>query len=254
MRREACSVKSFAPCLCGELKKLAVRKKYLILTIVMAAVSAALTMLLMLAKEALSRESLSVTVNISMTLLPIFASAAVPLIGIMAVCDLFASEYHSTAIKAQLLRPVTRFKIYTAKLTAAWLMCALVMLAEFVVTALCSVFAGGGSGLWYAFGAYILDILPEIILILMAALINQCTKSPTSAMFLSIIIYLAAKLSGYVSASGGSMLFTSYMEWHRLWLGTALPMRDLLTKCALLFGYGLTFFSGGYLLFLKKEF
>ena len=54
--------------------------------------------------------------------------------------------------------------------------------------------------------------------------------------------------------AGSNLLFTSYTEWHRIWLGATLPFGALVAKSALMLGYGITFFSGGYLLFLKKEF
>ena len=49
----------------------------------------------------------------------------------------------------------------------------------FIVAAICSAFGGGADGLLYAFGAYMIDLIPIFILILMAAFINQLTKSPT---------------------------------------------------------------------------
>lgn len=244
----------FKSCFCGEFKKLAARKKYIVLSII-AAVLCVVTMLVLgLANKLLTASEVSFAVNLPMTVLPMFVSAVIPLVAMMAVCDLFSSEYHNLSIKAQLMRPVTRFAVFIAKISAALALSAIVLAAMFVVAAICSVLGGGTDGLLYAFGAYMLDLIPIFILILMAAFINQLTKSPTSAMFLCIVIYIAARMSGYFSTSVGNLLFTSYTEWHRLWLGATLPIGALVAKSALMLGYGMTFFSGGYLLFLKKEF
>ena len=43
------------------------------------------------------------------------------------------------------------------------------------------------------------------------------------------------------------------MKWHSLWLGHMLPLGASAAKTALLAGYGLVFFSGGYYLFLRRE-
>lgn len=244
----------FKACFCGEFKKLAARKKYIVLSVI-AAVLCVVTMLILgLANKLLTASEVSFTVNLPMMVLPMFVSAVIPLVAMMAVCDLFSSEYHSLSIKAQLMRPVTRFAVFIAKISAALVLSAAVLFAMFAVAAICSVAGGGTDGLLYAFGAYALDLIPILVLILMAAFINQLTNSPTSAMFLCIVIYIAAKASGYFSAAGSNLLFTSYTEWHRLWLGATLPLGALISKSALMLGYGITFFSGGYLLFLKKEF
>ena len=244
----------FKACFLGEFKKLAVRKKYIVISIISALICVLMTVGVSLAQRAVFASEYSFSVNVPMTVLPLFVSAVIPLIAMMAVCDLFSSEYHSLSIKAQLMRPVTRFAVYIAKILAPFVLSAAVLIGMFIVAAVCSVFGGGSDGLLYAFGAYMIDLIPILILILMLAFINQLTKSPTSAMFLCIVIYVAAKASGFFSAAGSNLLFTSYTEWHRLWLGATLPLGALVAKSALILGYGITFFSGGYLLFLKKEF
>lgn len=244
----------FKACFLGEFKKLAVRKKYIVLSIIAAALCVVTMLTLGLVNKLLGSSDVSFAVDMPMMVLPMYVSVFVPLVAMMAVCDLFSAEYHSLSIKAQLIRPVTRFAVFVAKITAPLLLSAIVLIAMFIVAAICSIFGGGADGLLYAFGAYALDLIPVFILILMAAFINQLTKSPTSAMFLCIVIYVLAKASGYFSAVGSNLLFTSYTEWHRLWLGATLPIGALAAKAALMLGYGMTFFSGGYLLFLKKEF
>lgn len=244
----------FKACFLGELKKLAVRKKYIVLSVIAAVICVATMLALGLANRLVGTSNISFTVNMPMMVLPMFVSVFVPLVAMMAVCDLFSTEYHSLSIRAQLMRPVTRFAVYIAKILAPLVLSAIVLAAMFIVAAICSAFGGGADGLLYAFGAYMIDLIPIFILILMAAFINQLTKSPTSAMFLCIVIYVAAKASGFFSAAGSNLLFTSYTEWHRIWLGATLPLGALVAKSALMLGYGITFFSGGYLLFLKKEF
>lgn len=248
-------MRSYTACYMGEIKKLSLRKKYTVITIISVLVCIAVALVYSLIDKAASGENLSLSINMPMMVMSFFTQLVMPLIVFMAVCDLFASEYRDLSIKAQLMRPVTRFKIYTAKLCAVFTLCAIVFMSIFVVSAIANlVFAGGGNGLWYSFGAYVLNLIPMCVIILMAAFINQFTKGSTSAMFLCIIVYILMKVVGILAPMLDSLLFTGYLEWHRLFLGTVLPADALIAKCVLLFGYGLTFFSGGYFLFIKREF
>ena len=196
----------FKACFLGEFKKLAVRKKYIVLSVIAAVICVATMLALGLANRLVGTSDISFTVNMPMMVLPMFVSVFVPLVAMMAVCDLFSTEYHSLSIRAQLMRPVTRFAVYIAKILAPLVLSAIVLAAMFIVAAICSAFGGGADGLLYAFGAYMIDLIPIFILILMAAFINQLTKSPTSAMFLCIVIYVAAKASGFFSAAGSNLV------------------------------------------------
>ena len=224
--------------------------------IVGAAICILFTLVSMLLGKLLTGGTLDSAVkNFPLTILPIFAQVIIPLIGAMAVCDLFASEYHDMSIKALLIRPITRFKIYTAKVCASFTMCVIMFAAAFAVSILCNIISVGKTdGAGYAFFAYLIDLVPVLIIILMSALINQCTKSSTSSMFLCIIVYVVLKAGGIFKPVLDSLLFTGYMQWHRLWLGIPLPPSMLIAKCILLLGYGVTFFCGGYCMFLKREF
>lgn len=247
-------MKSLCACFSAELKKLAVRKKYTVLSIIFTLVALGVTGILSIVNNAISGSGGEISVNMQMLFLPILVSVILPLIAMMSVCDLFAGEYHNSSIKAQLMRPVTRFKIYISKLVASFVLCGIVAVVMYGVLAICGYIYGDASGVGYAAAAYALDMIPVFVLILMSALINQVAKSPVSAMFLCLIIYIGAKVLGYFSIGVSGLLFTSYMEWHRLWLGVTLPFEALLSKVSLILGYGITFFSGGYLLFIKNEF
>ena len=150
------------------------------------------------------------------------------------------------------MRPVTRFKIYTAKLCAVFCICAAIFLSVFAVSAICDIVLGAGA-VGFAFGAYLINLVVLIPVILMSAVINQITKGSTSAMFLCIIAYILMRIAGIMFPLLDSLMFTGYLSWHKLWLPEMLPFSAIASKCALLFGYSLTFFSGGYFLFLKRE-
>ncbi len=246
---------SFNACFLGEIKKLSLGKKYLVLTIISAVFCIFVSLIASLAGKISNTEAASLLPAIPSTVLPFFMQFVLPLVASMAACDLFASEFRDRSIKSVLIRPVSRTKVYTAKLLAVFAICALMLLFIFAVSALCELllFASAG-GLWHALLSYLLDLIPLLVLVLMMSAINQFTKSSTSAMFLCIIIYILAKAAGIFAPILDSLLPTGYLQWHKLWLGSILPFGALFSKCLLLLGYGITFFSCGYYIFLKREY
>ena len=190
----------------------------------------------------------------SMSMITLFINFLIPLISMMAVCDLFSTEFQDQTIKAVLLRPISRFKIYLAKITAVTLMALLYIAILFASSVLLDAAINKETkGVLYSAGAYLIDTVPIIIVILMAAFINQLTKGSTMAMFLCIIIYILLYIVGIFVPSLSGLLFTGYMKWHTIWLGHILPFGAILSKTALLVGYALIFFSGGYWLFMRHE-
>ena len=61
-------------------------------------------------------------------------------------------------------------------------------------------------------------------------------------------------LLGIICPSISSMIFTSYTNWYKLFIGAQMPIKSILVILGLLLGYSLVFFSGAYALFEKKEY
>lgn len=247
-------MKKFTACFINEFQKLTHRKKYLVFLLI----GIGICILNILSKMLVARISSGMvnltTANSSMSTFTLFIEYYIPLVTMMAVCDLFSTEYQDLTIKATLTRPITRFKIYLGKVCAVTALAVIYLAVIFVAAnALELMINRRLSRLGYALGAYLMDIIPLFLVILLSALINQLGKGGTLAMFLCIVIYLALKIAGIFIPNLSGLLFTGYMQWHKLWLGHMLPPRAMISKVALLVGYGLIFFSGGYYLFLKRE-
>lgn len=175
----------------NESLKLIHRKKYLVFLII----GIAMSLFNVLGKTLVSKVS-SGALNLSgssasMAMITLFVDFLIPLVVMMAVCDLFATEFQELTIKASLLRPVSRFKLYSAKITAVTLLALVYLVVLFVSSTLLDVLITGRTGnLLYSFGAYLLDIVPLFVVILMATFLNQLGKGSTLAMFLCIIVYM----------------------------------------------------------------
>ena len=239
----------------NEFYKLVSRKKYIVLLILFLAVC-----LLRLGGSALiekiSMGVVQIRTNMMLEMLPFLAEIMTPLVVFMAATDLFGSEMQEDTMKAVLMRPITRLKVMTSKILAAFLIGCLYYLAVFVICAILQAVTGNAllPVLFTSLGAYLIDLIPMLGLVLMGVLVNMLTASPTLSMLLSIGIYAFFKYANYFLAPLGQMIFTAYLQWHRIWIGATLPFSAMISKVGLLFGTMLIFFTISYILFDKKEF
>ncbi len=240
----------------NELYKLAVKKKYIVF-LVLAVLICFFKVGVSWAVDAISKGELMIrSSNIAMTMLPFFAELYIPLIAFMAVTDLFCTEFHDNTIKSVLMRPISRWKIIVTKLMAAVTVCAVYYIVVFVFcTVLEFIFGTPSAGrIGAALASYMLDLVPLAVLAIMTVLINMVTKSTTLAMFLSIIVYAFSK-AVYIFGGGiGGTLFTSYMQWHKVWIGITLPVASLIMKTGILAGWATIMYTASYILFERKEF
>lgn len=200
----------------------------------------------------------SVQSNLVMEILPFFAEILVPLVVLMAVTDLFAAQMQDSTMKAVLLRPVSRFKILTSKVFAAFTVGVIYFIVLFIACVIIGIIFGGSGrmaeNLMQSMAAYAVDLIPMFILALMAVVINLLCDSATLSMFLSIAVYAVMKYCDYFVPGTNGILFTSYMQWHKLWIGAALPFGAMISKIGVLLGSGVIFYTAGYYLFDNKKF
>lgn len=242
--------------LSNELFKLRKRKKYLVFLILGSAicVASALRVLIVnyVTDGGVSRQAILgglMSSNLTFILL-----LFLPLMAIMATCDLFVGEQADHTIRFSLMRPVGKGKIFFSKAAAAFLLCAFDLAVMYVVTTLTQVcLGGGGEGILTSLGASLLDLIPLAVLVLFFALINQLVKGSSLTVLLCVVCYIGLLILGTYMPAVGGLVFTGYLRWHNLWIGITLPLLSLLPRIGLLAGYGLVFGCCGYLLFDRKE-
>lgn len=242
----------------NELYKLLVKKKYFIfLAIGMLICSGKVFVNWLISLVSKGEVVLNVS-NLAMSNFGFICEVLVPLVVFMAVTDLFSTEMHDLTIKAILMRPISRTKIMISKALAVFTLVIIYFATTFVVSMILELIFGNPARMSTYIGqsalAYIIDLIPMAVLILMAILINMINQSTTLSMFLCVIVYACMKYFNYFVTSIGNMLFTSYMQWHKIWIGYTLPFGALMSKIGLIVGTGIIFFTVSYLLFDKKEF
>lgn len=240
----------------NELFKLRKRKKYAVFLLLGCLICVASALKLVIANYitdgGMSAEA--VLGGLTSSNLPFFLLIFLPLMAIMASCDLFVGEQADHTIRFSLMRPVGKGKLFFSKAAAVFILCAFDLAVMYLVTTLTQVILGGGTqGIATSFLACLLDLIPLAVLVLFFSLVNQLVKGSSLTVLLCVVLYVGfIALGTYMPAIGG-LLFTGYLRWHNLWIGVTLPILSMLPRIGLLAGYGLVFGCGGYLLFDRKE-
>lgn len=105
-------------CYKNEIAKLFSYKKYTVFIIVEAVICALAVLLKSLLSSMTDGVFTLSSTNVSMILMSLILELFLPIVVMMAACDLFSTEYQNETIKATLIRPVSRFKVYISKILA----------------------------------------------------------------------------------------------------------------------------------------
>lgn len=246
----------FLASLKNELEKLVCRKKYIVF-LILDAICCLLIAVGQIVAEVVADGQFDTSTlfnDILISGMTPYLMVFIPLMALLAAADLFSGELHDLSIRMILLRPVDRWKIYCAKIIAIFGLCVAFAFSHLVFLFLVKlIFGHTASGFGYAVGAYLLDIVPMAVLVLFFAFLHQLVKSSGSAVALSVVCYIALVAIGkYVSFAGG-LVFTEYLSWHSIWLGTIPPLTVILPKLGILLGTATIFYCAGYYLFERKE-
>jgi ABC-2 type transport system permease protein len=161
-------------------------------------------------------------------------------------------------MRITLTRPVSRFKLFAAKVSAIGIFI-LANLGLLLVLSLIVglIFSGDSMSLKSVLQvilAYGVSFFPLFVLALGVVLLANIFKSGTSVFFVTILAFILFKGAGVFFSQYSGVLLTSYFDWYNLWLAASLPLMKILREFLMLLGYGLLFFTGAYYLFDKKEF
>jgi len=192
-----------------------------------------------------------------MGVLPFFLQVLLPLLIFMGVTDLITTEGAEHTMKAMICRPVERWKLYAAKLTAVMTYVTLYLACVFTVSAVLHQILGRGlamDALGRALASYALTIPTLAVLAAFAAFIALFGRSGSLVMFLLVVIYLLMSVLPVFFPILSELLFTSFLGWHRLWIGVTPAASRMMHMLIIVAGYGVVFFMAGSLVFDRKEY
>lgn len=180
------------------------------------------------------------------TLLPLFTAF---------VCiDMVSGEFSDQTIKTTLTTPASRLCVYSAKVLAAGTFILASLLFIMVLSILASFFVGNiSASIFRVLTAYIVSALPLFVFALLVMLIGNITRGTTSTFMLSILVFLVFLGLGMAFPNFKSFLFTSAIDWYRLFLGSYINYGKAARVFFILAGYAIVLFSSGYILFEKRD-
>lgn len=189
--------------------------------------------------------------------LTVFVNSVLPLFTALVAIDIFTGEFSHNTMKIAFLRPVSRFKLYSAKISAI----AFFVVVNLMIVMLLSTITGfifnptplTIMGILRIILSYVVTLLPVMVLALVIVFFSNVFKSGTAVFFLSIILFLVFKALELVYSQYNSLFITTMLDWFKLWNMDTLPMLKLLREFLIMAGCAIMFFTAGFYLFDKKD-
>ncbi len=247
----------FQAALLNELEKLSKKKKALLALILSLAVIVIGQLLVVGVRSGFGIRGAG-SVEFPILVLSVVINTILPLFTALVAIDCFSGEFSNNIMRVTLTRPVSRFKIFSAKVCAI----ALFILANLILLLVFSSLAGflfnANSASLASFLktiiTYLVSLFPLLVLALGIVLLANIFKSGTSVFFVSILVFIVFKGTGILFPQFSSLLLTSHLDWYHLWLSDSFPLAKIARGFFLLLGYAIIFFTAGYYLFDNKEF
>ena len=189
--------------------------------------------------------------------LSVFVNTVLPLFTALVSIDIFAGEFSHNTMKIALLKPVTRFKLFTAKVCAVAFFVLANLLLVMILSTLTGLIFNSSSATVVGFLriiiSYLVTMIPVMVLAMMIILLSNILRSSAAIFFLVIVLFLLSKALGFIFPQYSSLLITTMLDWYNLWNVAAIPVAKILRQLLIMLGYGIMFFTAGYYLFDKKE-
>ncbi|MHB8074167.1 ABC transporter permease [Desulfosporosinus fructosivorans] len=198
------------------------------------------------------------SVEFPMLVLSVVVNTILPLFTALVAIDSFSGEFAQNSMRITLTRPVSRFKIFSAKITAIVLFILAILLLLLIFSILAGFIFNTNSAsldsLARTVFAYIVSLLPMVVLALGIVLLANVFKSGISVFFVSILIFIVLKVLGVVFSQYSSLFMTTQLDWYNLFLVNSFPLGKIVRQFLIMIGSGIMLFTAGFYLFDKKEF
>jgi ABC-2 type transport system permease protein len=229
------------------------------ITVIFMLVSAILPILIALSFQAIQPVVglVAVSQSFPIQMLEWYTLLWIPLFLFLAIADLFPQEVSSRTLKLTLLRPITRFRAFTAKMLALGFSIAVILVLLAIVSLVCNAFfgtTGMGTIDWFGYAkAYFAGFLSMWALASLFVLAAQFFQSSSGFLVFSIVLYAAAKTTPFFVKGFSAFSLTSYTDWYTVWLSHSVSTGKLVNSSLFVISAMVLFFSLGYLLFDRKE-
>ncbi|MZQ82689.1 ABC transporter permease subunit [Paenibacillus sp. 5J-6] len=186
---------------------------------------------------------------ITYTLLPLFA--------IFVAIDMFNGESSSNTMKITLLRPVSRFGVFSAKVLNLALFIAgnllFVMILSLLAGFIFNPSSASVAGIMKVVLSYGLTFFPVFVFALIVVLLSNVIQGGLAVFFLAILVFIVFNSVGIVFSSYSSFFITSMFDWYTLWISESINVFKIFRQILIMSGCGMMLFTTGYYLFDRKD-
>lgn len=198
------------------------------------------------------------SVEFPMLVLSVVVNTILPLFTALVAIDSFSGEFSQNSMRITLTRPVSRFKIFSAKIMAIVLFILATLLLLLIFSMLAGFIFNTNSAtvdsLARTVFSYIVSLLPMVVLALGIVLLANLFKSGISVFFVSILAFIVLKVLGVLFSQYSSLFMTTQLDWYNLFLVNSFPLGKIIRQFLIMLGSGIMLFTAGFYLFDKKEF
>jgi len=247
----------FRAALINELEKLYKKKKVLVAVLLSLAVIVVGQLVILGVRSGFGLRGTG-SVEFPMLVLSVVVNTILPLFTALVTIDSFSGEFTQNSMRITLTRPVSRFKVYTAKITSIVLFISGALLLLLVFSLLAGFIFNTNSATLDSLGrtvfSYLVSLFPLTVLALAIALLANIFKSGIAVFFVSILAFLALKVLGVLFSQYSSLFLTTQLDWYNLFLVNAFPLLKILRQFLIMLGSAIMLFTAGFYIFDKKEF
>ncbi|NLL07273.1 MAG: ABC transporter permease subunit [Clostridiaceae bacterium] len=249
-------MEGFKATVINEIEKMYKKKKMIVILIISVAVIA-IGILISIGLSSVGVGVFKKSSVFPISVLSVLANTLLPLFTTLVAIDLFSGEFSHNTMKIALTRPVSRFKLFSAKITAiaffVMVNLVVVMLLSTSVGLICNFNSITFIGIIRIIISYIVTLLPIMVLALIVVFFSNILKSSSAVFFLCIMLYMISFVMGKIFSPYSSLFITSMLDWHIHWVSDTMLITKITREFLIMLGYGIMFFTGGYYLFDKRD-
>ena len=247
-------MQSFKAAFINELERIVKRKKFMSAGI-LSLIAIALGQLIVVLIKRFSGINVAGASAFPILVLSVFSHTFIPLFGIFVAADLFSGEASSNTLKISLSRPVSRFKIFSAKVSALAVFVIFHLIFSMIVALISTIITSGAGGVNYftVIIAYLVSFFPVFVFVLASVLLSNLLKSPTSVFMLSIVTFLVLWALGILFSSYSSFFIIPLFDWYTFFTGNFINAAKVLRTFVIILSMGGLLFSAGYFMFEKRS-
>ncbi|MDR6883253.1 ABC-2 type transport system permease protein [Bacillus sp. 3255] len=197
------------------------------------------------------------SVEFPIVVLSFFTYTILPLFAIFVAIDMFNGESSSNTMKITLLRPVSRFGVFSAKVLNLALFIAGNLLFVMILSLLAGFIFNPSSaslvGVFKVIVSYGLTFFPVFVFALIVVLLANVIQGGLAVFFLAILVFIAFNFFGIMFSSYSSFFITSMFDWYILWISETINWLKIVRQVLIISGCGIMLFTTGYYLFDRKD-